>query len=717
MSKILVLVDGNALLHRAYHATPPLTTSQGELVNAVYGFTSMLLRAIQELHPDFIVVAWDKGAPTFRHQAYTQYKATRGPSDDGLTSQYGRVHELVESLNIPEFGLEGYEADDLIGTLTKQAIKKEKALEVIIVTGDRDIMQLIEKRVKVMMPKKTLNDVGLYGEEEFMAKYGFDPIQLIDYKGLAGDASDNIPGVAGIGDVSATKLIQNFGSVEKIYKAENLKTLPERMQKLLAEGAESAVMSKQLATLELNAPIKLDLTACRVHDYDYKKAKALFEELEFRSLIARLPGGQEIGKEEEGKDVTTPEKPVQNQHTTDLDLEVTPVLEKMTKNGIMVDLKFLEKMGQELKEKLVQLEKDIYANAGHEFNINSPKQLAEVLFDDLKLPVIRKTKTGRSTDEATLSELTEANPIIPHLLQYRQLFKLISTYIDALPKYADEKGRIHSTFNVEGAATGRLSSQDPNLQNIPIRGQLGGELRKAFIAPKGRVLLAADYSQIELRILAHLSGDPFLKKAFEERIDIHVATAARIFKLPIEQVDKVQRTIGKTMNFATLYGQGPRALSQQLKIDYATAKQYIEEYFAQFPKVKEWMNTVLEKGYKDGFVETIWGRRRYIPELQATNRMLKAAGERAAVNHPIQGTQADMIKKAMVEIDKSLKNKGLMVLQIHDELLFECNENSYKEVAKIVKEKMESALTLSVPVVVDLKYGPNWGETQPLKII
>ncbi len=716
-----VLVDGNALLHRAYHATPPLTTSKGELVNAVYGFTSMLLRSINDLKPDFIALTWDKKGPTFRHQVFTQYKATREASDDGLLAQYKRVHQVVDVLNIPEFELAGFEADDLIGTLARQAVGQRKNLEVIIVTGDRDIMQLIDKNTKVLMPKKTLQDVGLYGEEEFALRFGFEPQRLIDYKALAGDASDNIPGVNGIGDVTATMLVQKFGTIERIYRPENLKTLPARMQKLLAEGAEVAVLSKQLVTLDLNAPIKLDLAKCRVSDFNHQEAVKLFEGLEFRSLIARLPGATGISPRDT-HGIRTP-RDTSGNDTTDLDLEVTPVLEKMSKTGIMVDLKFLDKLGRKLKSRLTKIEKDIYASVGHEFNINSPKQLSEILFDELKLPVVRKTKTGRSTDEATLNELADAHPVIKLLLEYRQLFKLISTYIDALPKYADRNARIHSTFNVEGAATGRLSSQDPNLQNIPVRGQMGGEIRKAFIAPKGKMLLKADYSQIELRILADLSSDPNLREAFQKSLDIHSLTASKIFNTPIEKVTPQQRNIGKTMNFATLYGQGPHALSRQLGVDYQAARVYINEYFEQFPKVREWVAVVLEKAYRDGYVETIWGRKRYFPELQSQNRMFKAAGERAAVNHPIQGTQADMIKKAMVEIDKELSQKSNvksqncgMILQVHDELLFECDPKVIKETAKMVCEKMENALKLSVPIVVDLKVGPNWAEMKSLKV-
>ena len=551
-----MLVDGNALLHRAYHATPPFTTSKGELINAVYGFSSMILKVIDDLKPDYLAVAWDEKGPTFRHQAYTQYKATRGPMEDGLSNQYKRVHEVVIAFNIPEFSLAGYEADDLIGTLAIQA-EKEKDLEIVIVTGDQDIMQLINANVKVFMPKKTLADVGMYGQEEFVAKYGFFPKQLIDYKALAGDASDNIPGVNGIGDISATKLIHQFNSIEEIYKPDNLKTLPERMQKLLAEGAEDAVMSKKLATLDLKAPIKLNLAACVAHDYDQDKLLKLFEELEFKSLINRLPGVEKV---------------TQNSQTTDLDQEVEKVLQKMSKNGVLIDLKFLGKMGKELKTRLEKLEKEIYSKVGHQFNLNSPKQLQVILFDELNLPVVRKTKTGRSTDEETLNELSISHPVIPLILEYRQLFKLVSTYIDALPKSVADDGRIHSTFNVEGAATGRLSSKDPNLQNIPIRGEMGGEIRKAFVVPKGKVLLGADYSQIELRIMAHLADDPGLKKAFEEGFDIHALTAAKIFKVSLDKVTKQQRNVGKTMNFATLYGQGPDARSRQLGLSFEDAR-------------------------------------------------------------------------------------------------------------------------------------------------
>ncbi len=759
--KRLVLVDGNALLHRAYHATPPLSTSKGLLVNAVFGFTSIFLKALDNLKPDYVVVAWDKRAPTFRHEQYEHYKATRKQADDALVNQYEIVDKVLKSLDVPEFSLPGFEADDLIGALAKQAEKKD--LETIILTGDRDIMQLINKNTKVLMPRKTINDVGLYGEEEFALRFGFEPKQLIEYKGLAGDQSDNIPGVSGIGEVTATKLIQKYQNLEGVYN--HLEDLPERMRNLLEAGREQALMSRKLATIECEVPINLDLEKSKIHSFDKEEAKKVFEELEFKSLISRIPGINErhpgasetsdkqslrpnglrisnkvdsIGRQGDlqNDDEESDSEAEKNSVTAKLDQEVEPVLKKMSEVGVLIDLKFLSKFGEELKRRLANIDKEIYSIVGHEFNLNSPKQLSIILFDELNLPVIKKTKTGRSTDESTLRELYDAHPIIPLLLEYRQLFKLISTYIDALPKHVGSDKRVHSTFNVEGAATGRLSSQDPNLQNIPIRGELGSEIRKAFVASKGKVLLGADYSQIELRIMAHLTDDPNLKNAFTKGEDIHAATAAKIFDIPINEINKEQRAVGKTMNFATLYGQGARALSQQLKISFAQARDYIDEYFNEFPRVKHWMSQTLLEATKKGYAETLWGRRRYFPELQAGNRMLRSFGERAAVNHPVQGTAADMIKKAMVEIDRELvirnsstrsnkkqetskreaSDECRMILQVHDELLFECDPESVEETAKLVKEKMENALKLSVPVVAELKVGPNWGEMKPLKL-
>lgn len=719
--KLLCLVDGNALLHRAFHATPALTTSRGELINASFGFTSMILSSINSLKPDYLAIAWDMKAPTFRHQAYTQYKATRPEMDSALADQYQRVHQIIDALNIPEFELAGYEADDIIGTLALQALKNPD-LEVVIITGDRDIMQLIRPHLRVLMPRKTLSDVALYDEAEFQNKFHFEPRQLIDYKALAGDASDNIPGVSGIGGVTATKLLQQFSDLETIYQPKNLSTLPERTQKLLAEGAESAKLSQQLATIDTDVPIKLELTKCLVQEYDHAKAKALFEELEFKSLVPRLPGSSNASLQIPDQSVSTDPDPVQIPEIIRLDQAVERVLAKMTAHGVLVDLKLLKQLSRDFNHQLEAIQSQIYHEVGHEFNLNSPKQLAEVLFDELNLPVVRKTKTGRSTDEDTLLDLSPAHPVIKLILSYRSLFKLISTYVDALPKYADSNHRLHSTFKVDGAATGRLSSTNPNLQNIPVGGEVGSEIRRCFIAPPRKIILGADYSQIELRVLAHLTGDPNLTKAFQEGIDIHRATAAKIFKVAPDQVTKQQRAVGKTMNFATLYGQGSHALSRQLGIEYKLAKAYIDEYFAQFPKVKSWIEQTVASATKTGYAETLLGRRRYLPELRSTNRMLRAAGERAAANHPCQGTTADMIKLAMVNIDRRLTEDPVitkncqLTLQIHDELLFECTPDLRNQAAAIIKQEMEQSLTLKVPVIVELKSGRNWADLQPFQL-
>ncbi len=650
--KRLVLIDGNALLHRAFHATPMFTTSKGEIINAVYGFSSMLFKVLEDLKPDYLAVAWDMRSPTFRHNQFESYKANRGPADDNLTSQYERVHQVVSAFNIPEFKLPGFEADDLVGTLARLTERQQKSTEVIIVTGDRDIMQLIDHRVKVFMPKKTIQDVGLYGEEEFIARFGFEPKYLVDFKGLAGDASDNIPGVSGIGEVTATKLIQKYKTLENVYK--NLNDLPERIKKLLIEGEENARLSKKLATIETELPVKFDLQKSIVSNFNRDDLINIFTQLEFKSLLSRIPNGDKEHRSEDDtfenmnnklpgednlKESGEDRYSISNDSsfTTELDHQVEPLLQQMSENGVLIDLKFLDKLRIDMKGRLVDLEREIYSIIGHEINIKSPKQLQQLLFDQLNLPVIKKIKTGRSTDEETLIQLINFHPAVKLILEYRQLFKLISTYLDALPKYADINGRVHSTFNVEGAATGRLSSQNPNLQNIPIRGTEGGEIRKSFIAEPGKILLGADYSQIELRIMAHLTDDPGLRKSFEEGLDIHAATAARIFNIPIGKVTKEQRMVGKTTNFATLYGQGAHSLSRQLGVDYKTAQGYISEYFMQFPKVHDWMNKIIQEGREKGFVETVWGRKRYIPELGSSNHALSSFGERAAVNHPVQG--------------------------------------------------------------------------------
>ena len=719
--KKLVLVDGHAVFHRAYHALPPLTTSKGELVNAVFGFTSMLLRAIDDIKPDYIAVAFDRAEPTFRHQAYTAYKAQRVAAPEELHEQLPRSKEVLNVLNIPIFELAGYEADDIIGTLVKQATENGiPDLETIIVTGDRDTLQLVRPHVKIYTPGKSFSDVVYYDEKIVREKYSIAPNQLIDYKALAGDASDNIPGVRGIGSVGATKLVQEFGSIEQIYK--NLDKIGEKTRKLLEENAEEAVMSKKLATIDQGVPIKLELEKCVLSDYDKEAAVALFKELEFRSLISKLPGiEQKIASKETKADGQAGLFDKEKEEKTGTNEKLNLVLREMENWGVLVDKKKIAELSTEINKQIISLEKGIYKQVGHEFNLNSPKQLSGVLYDELNLVPERSTriKTHKSTDEATLSTLIDAHPAIEMILQYRELFKLKSTYIDTIPEQIGADGRLHTHYHADATRTGRLSSKNPNLQNIPARGAWGERVRSAFVAPKRHVLLSADYNQIELRVMAHMSGDKELKRVFEEGEDIHTQAAAAAFNKQTTQVTKENRRIAKIINFGIMYGISPFGLAKQLKIQPSEAKEIIDRYYDRFPAVKEWMGTILASAYEKGFVETLGGFKRYVLELRSSNQTVRKLGERMAVNSPIQGTAADIIKKAMVEISKWLAESGKqtkMILQVHDELVFEVPEGELKQTARIVKETMENPLKLDVPLVVELKSGRNWGQLKPLKI-
>ena len=715
MSK-LVLVDGHALFHRAFHAMPPLTTSKGELVNAVFGFTSMLLRVLGDIKPEYAVVAFDTKAPTFRHTQYTAYKAHRIAAPEEMHQQLPRTKEVVDALNIPIFTLEGYEADDIIGTLANQA----GDLEVYIVTGDRDALQLVNTHVKAYMPGKSLSDIIIYDGKKFEEKYGFKPKQLIDFKALVGDASDNIPGVAGIGEVSATKLIQEFGSVEEIYK--NLDKIPEKLSQKLASGAENAVLSKKLATIDTAVPIRLDLNKCILADYDHNQVNNLFERLEFKSLLKRLPNAEKTVKKIEiiadQTELFSAEEKVEPVKTDLTDLE--KVLREMETYGVLVDKEYLEKLAQEINSEIAKLEKAIYQSVGHEFNLNSPKQLAGILFGELGLTTIKKGKDHASTDEETLNELLGSHPVIELFLKYRELFKLKSTYVDTLPKLLDENNRIHTHYHADATATGRLSSKDPNLQNIPIKGSWGIKVREAFIAPKGAKLISADYNQIELRVMAHLSGDKALKEIFDKGEDIHTRTAAEILNKKPSEITKDDRRVAKTVNFGIMYGISPFGLARQLKIDHATAKQIIDRYFEEFSGVKTWLEKTLTDAYAKGYVETLGGFRRYLIELKQGNYRVRAAGERMAINAPVQGTAADIIKAAMIKLNLELRSQKLetkMLLQVHDELVFEVPDDEVEKIKPVIKDLMENTFKLSVPVVVEIKIGQNWGQMKPFSFI
>ena len=901
---LLVLFDGNALIHRAYHALPPLTVSKtGEIVSAVYGFAQMLLKVVSELKPTHYAIAFDKKAPTFRHQLFDQYKAHRPPTPVELVNQIGRVRELVEAFHIPIFELDGYEADDLLGTLSHQASQQD--IDAIIVTGDADTMQLVSPRVRILYPKpgRSFSDTMLYDEAAVSDKYGVKPEHIADLKGLAGDPSDNIPGVPSIGKKTAVKLIQQFGTIEEIY-AHIDEVTPPKLQDTLRENEAIARQSKELATIVIQTPISLNLDDCKVSQYDRQQVTELFRELEFTSLRTRLPE-LEVAETAYIQVKTEPPKgdyhtintsaaldellnrlsaarsfafdtettglnamsaqlvgislspargeayyipvghvgweqveqlPIQqvidrlkspladanlaklahngkfdmmvlaecgitvNNLTFDtmvaayllgekslglknlafskLNIEMTPISEligsgakqismsqvevskvadyacadaditgqlaellsaelhqqglwqlfsevemplvpvllRMERNGIALDTELLRKMSHQLGEQLIKLESEIFSYAGHQFNINSPQQLGSVLFDELKLPPGRKGKSKYSTEASVLEELRGVHPIIELILEYRQLTKLKSTYINALPGLTNPKtGRVHTSFNQTRTATGRLSSSEPNLQNIPIRGELGRQIRRAFIAPHGSCLLAGDYSQIDLRALAHLSQDPGLLSAFQQDEDIHAATAAQLSGVDTSKVTPDMRRLAKTVNFGVIYGMSEYGLEQATELSREEAAQFIAAYFEKYPKVKQYLESTKEQARETGYVQTMLGRRRFIPEINSSNRQVREAAERMAINMPVQGTSADIIKVAMINLCREMAKRQLkskMLLQVHDELVFEIPEGELETMRQLVPEVMSTALKFSVPVKVDTKMGNNWGEME-----
>ncbi|MEE9520662.1 MAG: DNA polymerase I [Dehalococcoidales bacterium] len=898
----LVLFDGNALVHRAFHALPPLTVSKtGEMVGAVYGFALILLKAISELKPTHCAIAFDKKAPTFRHRMFDQYKAHRPPTPNELVDQLGRVRQLVEAFHIPIFELDGYEADDVLGTLSEQASRQ--GIDTVIVTGDADATQLVSPKVKVFYPRRTFGDTTLYDEEAVIKRYGIKPEYIADLKGLEGDPSDNIPGVPGIGEKTAAKLIQQFGTIEEIY-AHIDEVTPAKLQTKLRENEEVARQSKQLATIVTQVPLTLDLDDCHVSHYDRQQVAELFRELEFASLLSRLPeveappGSPQVETEPARPRAyhivnTTPafnellnrlsaaESFAFDTETTSLDaisaqlvgisisptpgeayyipighvgfgeveqlpleqvinglkplledtslaklahngkydmtilaehgvevnnlsfdtmvaayllgekslglktlafsklgIEMTPitaligsgskqismsqveikqaadyacadaditgqlaellsrelhqqgvwqlfsevemplvpVLVTMERNGVALDTEIMREMSHRLGEQLLQLETEIYNNVGHQFNINSPQQLSCILFEELKLPPARKTKGGYSTGASVLEELRGAHPVIEFILDYRQLAKLKSTYIDTLPNLINPKtGRVHTSFNQTKTATGRLSSSEPNLQNIPVRGKAGRKIRQAFIAPPGSCLLAGDYSQIDLRALAHLSQDSRLLNAFQQDEDIHTATAAQLYGVDASKVTKDMRRLAKTVNFGVIYGMSDYGLEQATGLSREESAQFIASYFDKYPGVKQYLESTKEQAREAGYVQTLLGRKRFIPEINSPNRQVREAAERMAINMPVQGTSADIIKVAMVNLHREMDERRLkskLLLQVHDELIFEVPREELETMRQLVPQVMTTALTLSVPLKVDIKTGNNWGEME-----
>lgn len=784
--KRLVLFDSHALIHRAYHALPDMSTKQGEPTGGLYGLLTMLLRAISDYKPDYMAACYDLPGPTFRHIEYKDYKGTRSKADDELKAQLQRSRDVFTALSIPIYDAKGFEADDMLGTIVEQT-KDIKDLELVIVTGDADSFQLIDKeRVRVFTLRKGLSDVVIYDEEKVKERYGFEPKLLPDYKGFCGDTSDNIPGVAGIGEKTASDLISRFGSIENIYEliekdeeaflAQNVKP---RTVKLLKEGKEDAIFSKMLATIRRDAPIEYRLPNDEWKNHvETKTAEKLFNELEFKTMAKRL---NNVVSELTGVSIPEIETPkidtdnidkaalrkaqiafwlldaekgeasietiLSSTNTTtieeaiiklekelkqkdllgvyeNIELPLIPIVKEIENHGMLIDKSHLEKLSKEYHRNLDQIKKTIYVLAGEEFNINSPKQLSAILFDKLQLSTkgLRKTAGGgaKSTRESELDKLKDTHPIIEKILEHREIQKVLTTYIDVLPTLTDEHDRVHTKLHQDGTVTGRFSSSDPNLQNIPVRDGYGELIRDAFVSPKGKILIAFDYSQIELRVLAMLSGDKNLRHIFESGEDIHGSVAARVFGVRQEDVTDTQRRRAKTINFGIIYGMGVTALSQSLQVSREEAQLFHDQYFAAFPTIRKYLDGVLEEATKNGYTTTLFGRRRQFQNLRSKVPFVKAMAERMAMNAPLQGTAADLMKIAMIEVDKAIKEKDLsndvsLILQVHDELIFEVTdkEDVIKKVEKVVKLAMENVhkgtVGEGIPLIVSFATGKRWG--------
>ena len=706
MNKTLLLVDGNGLFYRAYHAFPKeLTTPSGELIGATFGFTRILLNSIKMLKPTYVAVCFDMKGSTIRKELFAEYKATRSKMPEDLACQIERMHEIVNALEMPVFKVSGFEADDLIGTLSLQAEKAEQS--VVVLTGDQDLLQLVSPTTSVYMPASPPKLPTLFSPEKVREKYGFDPLQMIEYKSMRGDPSDNIPGIPGIGDVGATKLIQEFGTLNELYRQLHEGGAPSvkgALRQKILDGEESARMSHQLATIIRDAPITLDLELTKLELKDPTAALTLFKELGFRSLLKDLPASQRLAADAAdifGEQV--PDAPLQEANP--IDQAVAPVLRAMEQLGVEIDQPYLKSLEKEFAGTQDSYRQQLFVLAGEEFNADSPAQVASMLYEKLGVPTknVRKGKTGYTTDAAALQELAEEYPIAGLLLQYREIGKLLNTYVLPLQTLADEHSRIHTTYAPD-TSTGRLSSKNPNLQNIPIKTAQGRRLRKAFVATPGYLLVAADYSQMELRVAAHLAHDPAMITVFSSGGDFHAETGARM---------GVDRRTAKMLNFSILYGKGAFGFAKDLKITVAEAKAYIDQYFQTFSALRTYLDTILEKGRENGYVETLYGRKQEYPNLTSSNYQLRSAAEREAVNMPIQGTQADILKMAMADLYIALQQRQMasrLLLTVHDELVLEAPLSEVDAAAALLKEVMVGAAKLDVPVEVSVKTGPNWDE-------
>lgn len=788
--KKLVLLDTHAIIHRAYHALPEFMNSKGEPTGAIYGLATMLFKIITELKPDYIIACYDLPKKTFRHEAYADYKAGRVKSDDELVIQLIKSREFFKAFSIPMYECEGFEADDLLGTIVEET-KNISNLEVVVASGDMDTLQLVDDdRVQVYTLKKGINDTILYNEKAVFARFGFEPKYLPDYKGLRGDPSDNIIGVKGIGEKTATTLISKYKSIEDLYKdiKSNKNSLiewkkigvTERILNILKEGEDEALFSKTLATIRRDAPIKFVVPEKEWKDEVVKdEVTKFFRDIEFKSLQNRFLNLFESNNEDKIKnDIKTSEEEnvdnpklkeaqialwLLNSEKTNpnfdevinykdvgnfdkaydllmsdikkenlsyvyenIEKPIIGIIDRMEKNGILVDLNYLKNLSKKYHEELSILEKSIWDLSGQEFNINSPKQLSEILFDKMALSIkgIKKSAGGAmSTRESELEKLKEGNPIIEKILEYRELQKLLSTYIDTIPANIGKDGRLHANFIQTGTTTGRFSSNNPNLQNIPTKTEKGKNIRNAFIADKGFILASFDYSQIELRVAAILSQDKFFIKAFKDGRDIHSAVAMKVFGVKEEDITYDMRRRAKIINFGILYGMGVNALKDNLGTDRKEAQEFHDNYFKQFPTIAAYLESIKDFAKKNGYTETLFGRKRYFPAIRSPLPFMRAMAERMATNAPIQGTAtADIIKIGMKRVEDDLEKEGLLedvrlALQVHDELIYEIRGSKLKQAAIIIENVMKDVIPEeflkdkeSVPLLVSFGYGATWGD-------
>ena len=834
----LLILDGNSVINRAYFGVKPLTTREGLYTHAIYGFLNILERMEKEEQPDAVCVAFDLHGPTFRHLKYDGYKATRHGMPEELAQQMPVMKQVLNAMNIPIYECQGWEADDVIGTVSR--ICSNNQWECVIVTGDRDSLQLIDENVhvKLVISRPGQTTATLYTKEKFHEEYGFEPTKLIDLKALMGDSSDNIPGVAGVGPKTATDLLLRFGSLDSIYENLSDASIRPKLREKLENSKESAYLSYDLATIRCEAPIDFEPMDAVIRPYNKPKLYDLFVKLEFVKLIDRyglrgagvaavkttaefrnLPSLEclpAIGDAsvyvahdgtigvacESGVCVFTPmeaqmglhlpegglighdikttmhsldamgithgnfifdtalaaydlnpsqsDYPVSKLATNflgisvedtdakacaeaiwhlrsvltdelrkaqmwklyeEIELPLCPVLYSMEKAGVAIDRKQLEDFGDMLSVRISECEQLIFSYSDGPFNINSTKQLGDLLFDKLGLPPVKKTKTGYSTNADVLEKLKSKHPIIPAIMDYRMLTKLKSTYADGLLKVIDEDGRIRTTFQNLVTATGRLSSTEPNLQNIPVRTDLGAEIRKMFVPKDGYVLVDADYSQIELRVLAHIANDATMQEAFRSGLDIHTATASQVFGVAPEAVTAIQRRNAKAVNFGIVYGISEFSLAEDIGVSRYEAKAYIDSYLANYHGVRTYMKNVVTNAREVGYTQTLYGRKRHIPELTSSNFNIRQGAERIALNTPIQGTAADLIKLAMIRVYQTLKEnypQATLLLQVHDELIIECPENIAQQVAELISKEMEQVASLSVPLIAEAKWGTSW---------